>query len=194
LTVDEQSLIIAEPEPLAASRAATDSREDRANTSIVTRLTFDVSPEEVWEVLSFYEQLAERPPLYLRLLLPVPVRIEGKKSEVGDEAVCVYDRGQLVKRVTEVDRARALGFVVSSQELAVGGGMRLAGGKYTLRALPHGRTELALSTRYASQRRPRWLWRPIEAAVCHLFHRYMLRAMRREAEARRRSKRVEESG
>jgi hypothetical protein len=74
---------------------------------------------------------------------------------------------------------------VISQNLAVGGAMKLAGGRYTLRELGDGRTEVAVATHYTSPKRPRWLWRPIEAAVCHLFHRHILCAMRRDAEARR---------
>lgn len=154
-----------------------------AAASIVTRMRFAASPERAWEGLVFYEQIAERPPLHLRLLLPRPIRTEGCKSEVGDEVRCVYEGGFLLKRVTRIDRGRHYGFEVGEQRLAVGGGMRLSGGAYTLRELPDGSTEMALETRYASPRRPRWLWRSIEAAICHTFHRHILGAIRRNVES-----------
>jgi hypothetical protein len=154
-------------------------------TTVVTRATFAASPGRTWETLMFYEQLDERPPLLLRFLLPVPIRTEGRKSEVGDEALCLYHGGHLVKRVTDVERGLRYAFAVVEQRLAIGGGMRLCGGSYTLRALPGGAgTEVEALTRYASPRRPRWLWRRIEAAVCHAFHRHILAAMRRMAEGR----------
>ena len=56
----------------------------------------------------------------------------------------------------------------------------LTGGGYTLRELPSGRTEVAVTTRYVSCRRPGWLWEPIEVTVCHVFHRHLLSAMRRK--------------
>ena len=153
------------------------------STSIVTRMTFAASPERAWHELMFYEQIAERPPLPLRLLLPRPIRTEGPKSRVGDGARCVYAGGHLLKRVTRIDRGRRYEFEVVEQDLAIGGGMRLVGGGYTLRDLPNGRAEVALETRYLSPKHPRWLWKPIEAAVCHWFHRHILSAMRRNAES-----------
>ena len=41
-------------------------------------MTFAASPSEVWRGLTFYEELGGRPPLHLRLLLPVPIRTDGR--------------------------------------------------------------------------------------------------------------------
>jgi len=152
--------------------------------SILTQMTFDASPTQVWKGLVFYEELGGRPPLHLRLLLPVPIRTDGRVSEVGDEATCVYEGGHLLKRITRIERGDLYEFEVAKQELSVGGGMRLSGGRYTLHELPDGRTEVAVETRYVSTRWPRWFWRPLERLVCHWFHRYLLGSMRRKVESR----------
>lgn len=152
---------------------------EQETTSVVTRMTFAASPQQVWNRLMFYEQIEERPPLHLRLLLPVPTGTEGRKSEVGDEARCVYEGGHLIKRVTRIEVGRHYGFEIVEQALEVGRGIKLSGGGYTLREIEAGRTEVTLATRYVSPRRPRWLWQPIEAAVCHTLHRHILGAMRR---------------
>ena len=149
------------------------------NGLVLTPMTFPAPPAQVWRRLMYYEQIEERPPLHLRVLLPVPVKTVGRKSQVGDVARCEYEKGHLVKRVTRVDEGRCYAFEIVEQALEVGGGMRLSGGEYALREIPGG-TEVTLSTRYQSRRRPRWLWRPIEAAVCHSFHRHILRSMRKE--------------
>jgi hypothetical protein len=151
--------------------------------SVVTRITVAASPARVWQGLIFYEEIGERPPLHLRLLLPVPIRTEGQISEVGDEAKCLYEGGHLLKRLTRIERGDLYEFEVAEQELAVGGGMRLSGGRYSLRALPDGQTELAVETRYVSTKWPRWFWKPLEAMVCHAFHRYLLGSMRRKIES-----------
>jgi hypothetical protein len=152
-------------------------------SSVVTRITVAASPARVWHGLIFYEEIGERPPLHLRLLLPVPIRTEGRISEVGDEAKCLYEAGHLLKRLTRIERGDLYEFEVAEQELAVGGGMRLSGGRYTLRELPDGQTELAVETRYVSAKWPRWFWKPLEAMVCHAFHRYLLGSMRRKIES-----------
>jgi len=150
--------------------------------SVVTRRSFAASPAKVWESLVLYEEVDERPPLYLRLLLPVPIRTEGKISEVGDEAKCLYEGGHLLKRITRIQEDRLYEFEVAEQDLAVGGGMRLSGGRYALQELPDGRTEVAIHTRYLSPKWPRWFWTPLERMVCHWFHRYLLSSMRRQIE------------
>ncbi len=168
--------------PCAAPHAGAPGGKDapaHPPRSVVTRIRFAAAAEQVWDVLLYYEQIEERPPLLLRLLLPVPIRTEGSKAKVGDEARCSYEGGHLLKRVTHVDRGHHYGFEVVEQNLVLGGGLALTGGCYTLRELPEGSTEVAVTTRYTSNRRPRWLFLPIETAVCHLFHRHLLTAMRR---------------
>ncbi len=149
-------------------------------TTVVTSMIIPAPIEDVWNGLMFYEQVDETPPFYLRWLLPVPIRTVGRKSEVGDEAFCEYVGGHLIKRVTQVERGRLYAFAVTEQALSVGNGMKLSSGSYALRSLPDGTTEIAATTNYISERRPRWLWRPLEAQVCHIFHRHILRSMRRK--------------
>lgn len=147
-------------------------------TSVSTSMLFAAPGDIVWETILFYEQIDRRPPAYLQWLLPVPLGTEGRKTKVGDEARCLYESGYLVKRVTHVEPGRCFRFEVSEQALSFGGGMKLSGGDYQLHALPDGLTEVSLTTRYDGGRRPRWLHAPIEATVCHIFHRHILRAMR----------------
>jgi hypothetical protein len=151
--------------------------------SVVTGVRFSAPPEQVWVGLMFYEQITRRPPLHLRLLLPVPVRAEGRQSAVGDVTRCVYREGHLLKRVTEIVPWRLCRFEVLEQELPIAGEIRLASGSYTLHELADRSTRVELETRYVSLRYPRWLWGPIEIAVCHAFHRHILGAMRRAVES-----------
>ena len=152
-------------------------------STVATRMVFDAPAADVWRSLVYYEEIGRPPPLHLRLLLPVPTGTEGNKSEVGNEAKCFYQDGHLLKRTTRVRKAELYEFVVARQELSVGGSLRLYGGRYALSELPNGRTEVTVETRYVSAKSPRWFWRPLEAMVCHWFHRYLLRSIRRTIES-----------
>ncbi len=167
-----------------AQAAAAKVAKAGPSRSIVTKMKFAAAPEQVWRGLLFYEQLEERPPLLLRLLLPIPVATEGTKSQVGDEVKCVYACGHLVKRITSIEPNRHYGFDVVEQTLSIGGGLALTGGCYTLRELASGATEVGVTTRYVSGRRPGWLLWPIVATACHMFHRHLLSTMRRRVELR----------
>lgn len=153
-----------------------------APSVVATSATFPAPPEQTWKALMFFEQIGRPPPFSLRLLLPEPIRVEGHKSAVGDEARCVYRQGHLLKRVTRIEPGRCCFFEIADQGIEIVGGIRLAGGGYALHELPSGTTRVELRTRYFSSLRPRWLARPIEAAVCHSFHRHILDAMRRAVE------------
>jgi len=150
---------------------------------VLTTMRLPVPEEEAWKRLLFYEEIARRPPLLLRLLLPAPIRAQGDKTKVGEETRCLYDGGHLVKRTTLLARPWNYEFEVVEQALDVGGGVMLEGGGYTLRRSVRGGTDVVLETRYTSPHRPRWLWGPIESAICHAFHRHILGAMRRELSA-----------
>lgn len=146
---------------------------------VVTSARLGETPERIWQGLLYYEQVEQRPSLWLRNLLPVPVRTTGRKSQVGDEALCEYEGGYLRKRVCEVQPGRYYRFEVIEQRLPGLHGITLQGGSYAMRLLADGATEVTLETRYLSGRRPAALWRPIEASVCHGLHRHILRAMAR---------------
>jgi phytoene synthase len=162
-------------------RGAHDAHAGDRAERVVTTMSFAAPPAQLWKRLVFYEEIDARPPLHVRLMLPAPVATVGSKSRVGDEAKCLYDGGHLIKRVTRLDPCVEYRFEIAEQALEVGGGIRLLGGSYSFRELPGGGTEIALTTRYHAGRRPRWLWRRIEAAVCHAFHRHILASMRAEA-------------
>jgi hypothetical protein len=153
------------------------------HTSIVTRMNIAAARAQVWRSLMFYEQIEEPPPLHLRLLLPLPIGTDGSKLSVGDQATCLYEGGHLLKRVTQIELYRHYEFAVVEQKLVIRSGVSLCGGCYTLHELSGGGTELAVTTRYVSGKGPGWLRKPIEATICHLFHRHLLSAIRRKAES-----------
>ncbi len=154
----------------------------KRQTSVVTRGKITAPAAKVWHNLMFYEQIEDLPPLHLRLLLPLPIRTDGSKLTVDGQARCLYEGGHLLKRVTRIEPSRLYEFAVVEQQLALPRGVLLCGGSYMLRELPGSRTELAVTTRYVSERGPRWLWRPVEAIICHLFHRHLLSAIQKKAE------------
>ena len=155
------------------------------NTSVPnSRLGFVSTSEDfpvpsllVWQALLFYEEVTLTPPFFLRWLLPSPLGTSGCKSIVGGEVTCWYFRGHLIKRVTAMSEARLYVFEVAEQSLSLRG-VRLLGGEYRLSPVAPEVTRVTLSTRYSSPHRPAWLCARVESAICHCFHRHLLRAIR----------------
>jgi hypothetical protein len=136
----------------------------------------------VWRSLLFYEELEHAPPPLLRLLLPRPLRAEGRK-EAGHLVRCTYERGHILKLITSITDERLIAFDVVEQQVAIPGGVVLLGGSNALEPLTDHVTRVTLTTRY---RRPRrHLLEPlvaaVEANVVHAFHRHLIEGIRRHA-------------
>ena len=145
--------------------------------AVETALHLDATPEEVWEGIIFYEEVPRRPPWFLRIFLPRPIRTDGEKMRVGAIVLCTYDGGHLLKRITAVEPARLVRFDVLEQRLGVEDCVSMSQGSYEIRAAEAG-SEVVLTTHYRGRLRPRRLWRPLERSLAHRLHRHILDGMR----------------
>ena len=157
----------------------------RELSTVRTELTVDATPQEAYRAVIFYEEVRHTPPWLLRLGLPRPLRSEGDKSEVGQIVRCVYDRGYLVKRISERVENRRLAFEVIEQQLHFERDVQLTGGSFDILPLGNGRTKILLTTHYRRMLRPGWIWRPLEHQVVHTLHEHVLEGMRRELTSER---------
>jgi hypothetical protein len=149
--------------------------------SIVTHRNIAAPLARVWASLRFYEEVAAKPPLLLRLLLPRPLRTPTAARAPGDETILPYVDGHYSKRVTTFDPPHRHEFEVIEQQLAADHGVTMLGGTFTLRELPSHHTDLAVGTSFRSRLRPRWLAEPLESLLCRRLQTYLLDAIEAES-------------
>jgi hypothetical protein len=103
-------------------------------------------------------------------------------AAVGDEKACVYDKGRLVKRITERGPQKRLAFRVVEQGFERHA-MTLSGGSFEFEraAGDLDRTLVTLSTSYHPHLGPRWCWRPFEQLTVHTLHGHVLQGMAEKA-------------
>lgn len=176
--------------PPAAGLVERAVQKPYAAETIRTSLVMDAPPRRAWEAVMFYEEVRREPPALFRLGMPRPLYTSGASAAVGDEKTCVYDKGRLVKRITERDAHRRLAFRVVEQGFEQHA-MTLSGGAFEFEpagpgpegeaagdgAGDAGRTRVTLSTRYRPHLGPRWCWRPFERLTVHTLHGHVLRGM-----------------
>lgn len=144
--------------------------------SVATRVHWNAGAETVWNRLLFYEEVPEKAPLLLRVLLPRPVRAEGGKTRPGETVRCIYHGGELLKRITAVEPPHLVQFEVIEQRLGIEGCALTLGGSYQLRSCGDG-IDLVLRTNYRAYLRPRCLWRRVEALLVSQLHGHILRGV-----------------
>jgi len=145
--------------------------------SIAGGVYFDATPEAVWRLLLFYEDVPDRAPFLLRAFLRRPLRTEGDKTRVGEQVRCTYSDGDLVKRITAIEPARLLQFEVVEQNLGIEACVRVQGGSYRCSPCGDG-TFVTLVTNYRAYLHPRCLWRLLEALLVRQLHRHLLNGVR----------------
>ncbi len=144
---------------------------------IVTRVVIDRPAAEVWNRLTFYENVDLPRPALAMIGLPEPLRAEGRATRVDDTIRCVYRSGHLTKRITRFEPGHLLAFDVIEQQGVEDRSAELVGGRFDLRPLDSGRTELTLSTFYRPLLQARAIWRPFEVQVARALHRQVLAGM-----------------
>jgi len=144
---------------------------------VTTSVEFEADPGTVWRTMLSYEEVPERPSFLLRALLPVPKGTKGDKTCVGADVFCLYQNGDLIKRIIKVEEPHLLEFQVVNQHLGIERWITLACGSYEMLARG-ARTEVLLTTNYHGHLWPRVFWRPLERFLGHQFHRHILKGMR----------------
>ena len=180
ISVPSANSAVARPKPITQgwlSRVGRLFSRNAAAEAVATAVHFHASPETVWQGMLSYEEVPVSPPFLLRVLLPNPVRTEGDKTCVGADVQCRYKGGDMVKRITVVERPHLMQFEVTQQRLGIEGCITTLGGSYQIRSCGD-QTEVVLTTNYRGHLRPRYFWRPLERFLAHQLHRHILDGMR----------------
>ena len=67
-----------------------------------TTVVIDAPADRAWDAIKFYEEVKHGPPPFYGLGMPRALYATGRAAAPGDLKTCVYDKGRLTKRVTEV--------------------------------------------------------------------------------------------
>lgn len=163
---------------IAISLAAESRLTPRAEIeTVTTSRILDLSLEQAWQNLVFYEEVGLEPPMLTRIGLPYPLRTEGDAHEVGAITRCVYSTGYLKKRITRFEPMRELAFDVIEQHGVEDQSFELVSGRFEFESIDEGRTRVVLETVYRPLLQARFYWRPFEERLAHVLHDYVLDGM-----------------
>jgi hypothetical protein len=147
------------------------------NEVISTQVYFTANPETIWNRIAFYEEVPGQPPFLLRAFMPHPVQTMGEKTAVGARIRCLYQGGDLVKRITAIEPPHRILFDVLEQRLGIEDCVVALGGSYEIDGNGNG-SDVVLTTKYKAYLHPRRVWRPLERLIAGQLHRHVLDGMR----------------
>jgi len=151
---------------------------------VTTTQTINAPPDAAWHGIQFFEEV-HRPTPWLLYLSPSlrPMYTIGRSERVGDLKTCVYQRGKLIKQITEVTPGKRLAFRVVEQDRIENDGATLLDGSFDLEPIDGGKhTQVRLSTRYIPMLNPRFAYQWAESLAIHTLHGHVLAGMKDKAE------------
>ena len=168
--------------PLAVAVVERATWRPAALETVSTLVVVPAPVERAWGAIQFYEDVTLGPPPMFRLGMPRALSTTGQAAAVGDVRTCVYDKGRLSKRITEVEPERRFAFRVVEQGFERHA-MTLVDGAFDFAPLVSDprQTRVTLTTTYRPHLSPRWCWRPFEAYTVHTLHRHVARGIAQEA-------------
>lgn len=144
----------------------------------------DCRAEDAWNTVCFYEHIRRNPSLFLRSVLPVPMRTTGCHGKVGDTSRCLYsDGGYLAKRITGVIPGKRVEFDVIEHSIRYCRSIALKGGSISVIAHGDRVCSVHMLTRYELQ--SPWLLplRPFIEFTISAMHRIVMRDMQERLQA-----------
>lgn len=161
--------------------------EDRFGTippreSVSTTRIIHAPIDTAWDSIMFYEDVTHDPPWILRIGLAHPIRTYGSSASVGDEKVCIYNKGRITKGIAEIEAPHLLAFTITEQSIGYERDVHLTGGSFRFEAIDEQSTRVTLITEYEPLLGPRFAWRWGEHYAVRTLHEHVLEGMAREAE------------
>lgn len=148
--------------------------------AIKSEIILPYSPIEVYETIKSVDTLDVEKPFLMKLDLPIPQKCILEEEKVGGIRTCYFEGGQIVERITELEKGKVLKMDVIDYQLT---GRKWLGFKeaiYLFEELKNGQTKMTRITTYSSELYPRFYWRPLEKIGIEQEHEYVFSNLKKD--------------
>ncbi len=140
-----------------------------------TEIILEYSSEEVYETIKSVDTLDAPKPFLMRLDLPVPLKCLLEEEKVGGIRRCFFEKGDIVERVTKLEKAKILQMDVIEYNLTGRTWLGFKEAIYTFEDLGDSACKMTRITTYTSELHPRFYWEPLEQLGISQEHEYVFR-------------------
>ena len=104
------------------------------------------------------------------------------RRKVGGIRTCYFEGGQIVERITELEKGKILKMDVIDYQLTGKKWLVFKEAIYTFEELKNGNCKMLRITSYTSELYPRFYWRPLEKIGIKQEHEYVFRNLKKDLE------------
>jgi hypothetical protein len=147
---------------------------------VKSEIILPYSPIQVYETIKSVDTLDAEKPFLMKLDLPIPQKCVLEEEKVGGIRTCYFEGGQIVEKITELEKGKILRMDVIDYQLT---GRKWLGFKeaiYLFDELENGQTKMTRVTTYSSELYPRFYWRPLEKIGIEQEHEYVFSNLKKD--------------
>lgn len=156
------------------------TKNDQTVVEVKSEIILPYSALAVYDAIKSVDTLDAEKPFLMKLDLPVPQKCILEKEEVGGLRTCYFEGGQIVERITELEKGKILKMDVIDYQLT---GRKWLGFKeaiYLFDDLGNDQSRMTRITTYTSALYPRFYWRPLERIGIEQEHDYVFRNLEKD--------------
>jgi hypothetical protein len=147
---------------------------------VKSEIILPYSPIQVYESIKSVDILDAEKPFLMKLDLPIPQKCVLEEEKVGGLRTCYFEGGQIVEKITELEKGKILKMDVIDYQLT---GRKWLGFKeavYLFNELDNGQTKMTRITTYTSKLYPRFYWKPLEKIGIEQEHQYVFSNLKKD--------------
>lgn len=157
-----------------------------STSEVRSTIVLPYAPDVVYDGIKSMDTLVADKPWLMKLDLPIPYKCVLANEEVGGIRTCYFEGGQIVERITEMERGKMLRMDVIGYELMAAKWLRFRQATYTFEVVGPPQCHLTKMTRitsYSSALRPRFYWAPLEQIGIQQEHEYVFASLENKLRA-----------
>lgn len=149
------------------------NKNDQVIVEVKSEIILPYSTIQVYETIKSVDTLDAEKPFLMKLDLPIPHKCILHEEKIGGLRTCYFEGGQIVERITELEKGKVLKMDVIDYQLTGRKWLRFKEAIYLFDELEDGTTKMTRITTYTSALYPRFYWQPLEKLGIEQEHEYV---------------------
>ncbi|MGB0521907.1 MAG: polyketide cyclase [Flammeovirgaceae bacterium] len=159
--------------------------DTKTHETVSSSIVLTASPSEVYQEIIAVDTVDVPLNVWHKIGLPTPTKCILTEEKVGGLRLCLFKEGQIVEKITALEKDRLLRMDVTEFDLGKPRDwLEFDEDIYEIEPLASGQTKITRTTTYLSSLKPRWYWEMAEKHTIEVEQDFVFRNLIRDIQNR----------